>query len=270
VRNSVAVDDQGGIYVVANGWMEKVVWNGHALSADPRDGAWAEAYANGLGTGSGSTPALMGFGDTDRLVVMTDGDPLMNITLFWRDQIPTGWTPPAGAPSPRLAAFAPVTMGDPNRRALQSEQAVVVAGYGGIVVNNEPASMPPGVPTAAKALLVSLLGDDPAYTPHGVQKFEWNPRAQHLRTAWTNTEVSSPNCVPVASLSSNRVYTVGVRNQQWTLEALDLSTGASTAHYEIGGPQYNTRWSGLILDEQGRILYGSLFGIVRLRPDRGR
>jgi len=53
-------------------------------------------------------------------------------------------------------------MGDPNRLALQSEQAVVVAGYGMVVVNNEPASMPPGLPPAAKGLFISLLGDDPA------------------------------------------------------------------------------------------------------------
>jgi hypothetical protein len=39
IRNSIAVDDEGGIYVVANGWMEKVVWNGHDLSADPASGA---------------------------------------------------------------------------------------------------------------------------------------------------------------------------------------------------------------------------------------
>ena len=35
IRNSIATDDKGGIYVAANGWMEKVVWTGHELSADP-------------------------------------------------------------------------------------------------------------------------------------------------------------------------------------------------------------------------------------------
>ena len=266
IRNSIAVDEKGGIYVAADGWMEKAVWNGVELSVDPKSGAWAEPYPDGTGTGTGATPVLMGFGKTDRLVVITDGDPLMRVTLFWRDKIPDGWTQLPGALSKRVAGMMPVTMGDPNRKALQSEQAVVVAGYGMVVVNNEPASMPPNLPPAAKGLFISLLGDDPAYTPHGMEKFTWDPEAHKLSEAWANTEVTSPNCVPYASLGSNLVYTVGVKNGDWTLESIKLDTGESAADYALGDARFNTMFSGIYVDGKGRVIYGGMFGAVRLKP----
>jgi hypothetical protein len=268
IRNSIAVDDKGGIYVAANGWMEKIIWTGRDLSVDKKSGAWAEPYPNGTGTGTGSTPALVGFGQGDRLVVITDGDPLMRVTLFWRDGIPSGWPPPPGALSPRIAGMEPVTMGDTSRKALQSEQAVVVAGYGMVVVNNEPATMPPGLPPQAKGLLISLLGDDPAFTPHGMEKFTWDPKAHKLAASWTNTEVSSANCVPYVSLGSSRVYTVGVKGGDWVLEAVNLDSGASVADYTLGGPRFNTMFSGIYVDAQGRVIYGGMFGAVRLKPGR--
>jgi hypothetical protein len=266
IRNSLAVDAQGGIYVAANNWMEKLVWNGRDLSVDEQAGAWTAPYPNGTGTGTGATPVLLGFGTGDKLVVITDGDPLMRVTLFWRDHIPSGWTAPSTALSARVAGMLPVTMGDPKRQALQSEQAVVVAGWDMVVVNNEPASMPPGLPPAAKGLLISLLGDDPAYTPHGMEKFTWDPHAHRLAEAWTNTEVSSPNCVPYASLGSNRVYTVGFENGDWTLEAVRLDTGASAAAYALGDAGFNTMFSGIYVDAKGRIIYGGMFGSIRLAP----
>ena len=266
IRNSIAVDEKGGIYVAANGWMEKAVWNGHKLSVDPKSGAWAEPYSNETGTGTGATPVLLGFGLGDRLVVITDGDKLMRLTLFWRDAIPNDWKRPEGALSDRVAGILPVTMGDPNRKALQSEQAVVAAGYDMMVVNNEPASMPPGLPPAAKGLFISLLGDDPAYTPHGMEKFAWDPRDHALREAWTNTDVTSPNCVPYASLGSKRVYTVGVKDGAWTLESVDLVTGRSATDYALGDARFNTMFSGIYVDGKGRILYGGMFGAVRLDP----
>jgi hypothetical protein len=266
IRNSIAVDEQGGIYVAANGWMEKAVWNGRDLSVDPAAGAWAAPYANGTGTGTGSTPALMGFGNGDRLVVITDGDPLMRVTAFWRDGIPAGWKAPPGALSDRIAGLMPVTMGDPNRHALQSEQAVVIAGYGMVVVNNEPATTPPGLPARAKAILISMLGDDPAYTPHGMEKFAWNPQTHTMSEAWTNTTVTSPNCVPYASIGGNMVYTVGVRDGDWTLEALRLDSGALFAEYPLGGARFNTMFSGIYIDPEGRAIYGGMFGPVRINP----
>ena len=50
-----------------------------------------------------------------------------------------------------------------------------------------------------------------------------------LRNAWVNESVSSPNCVPIVSAGSNLAYLIGARDNQWTLEALDWTTGASAS-----------------------------------------
>ncbi|MEW6268378.1 MAG: hypothetical protein AB1689_03670 [Thermodesulfobacteriota bacterium] len=264
VRNSMAVGDDGGIYVASLNHLHKVIWDGAALHADPGRGAWSERFSNGAGNGTGATPSLMGFGDEDRFVVITDGDALMNVVLLWRDDIPAGWRQLPGAPSRRIAGQLPADMGDPARTAIQSEQSVVVAGYGALVVNNEPASIPPGFPPLALRLLVSYLGDDPAFTPHGVQKFEWDPAARALREAWINREVASPNTVPLVSIPASLVYTGGVRERQWTVEALDWTTGRSAFHWVLGGARYNGFFSGVVLDEGGRVVLGAPFGKFRI------
>ena len=89
----------------------------------------------------------------------------MNVVLFWRDEIPEGWQQLPGAPSRRIAGMLPAHMG--GLKAIQSEQSVVVAGYGAAVVNNEPAFTPPGFPERYRRLFVSILGAHQAYTPKG-------------------------------------------------------------------------------------------------------
>jgi hypothetical protein len=96
VRNGFAIDEDGGIYIASQDHMHKVVWTGERLSVDEPDGAWTATYLNGWGQGTGATPSLMGFGEEDRFVVITDGEDLMNVVLFWRNGIPEGWEPPPG------------------------------------------------------------------------------------------------------------------------------------------------------------------------------
>lgn len=265
VRNSYAVDEQGGIYIASAGYIHKVVWTGGKLSIAAKDGAWSEPYRDGTGLGTGATPVLMGFGpEEDHLVVFTDGDAVMNVTAYWRDRIPAGWKPPAGAPSPRLAGFARADMGNPNATDVQSEQATVVSGYGALVVNNEPASVPAGYPKLAKRALVGLLGADPRFTPHGLQKFEWNPKTRKMELAWTS-DVASPNVVPFVSASSNLAYTMGVREGRWTFEGIDWDTGKSAFHYILPGEKYNGFYSGLIQSDEGDIVFGTPFGRARIK-----
>ena len=263
VRNSLAVDEHGGIYVASIDHLHKVVWNGTRLSVDPADGAWSEPYLDGTGNGTGATPALMGFGKDDRLVVITDGQPVMNVVAFWRDGIPKGWKQLPGAPSRRIAGEQAANMGDPHLAAIQTEQSVVVGGYGALVVNNEPASVPADFPAAGTRVLVGYAGADPAFTPHGIQKFAWNPKARTLRVAWTNRRVASANAVPVVSVGSGIVYTVGVRGGKWALEGVDWRTGRSAFHWTTGSSRYNTLFSGMNVDQQGRIVHTTAFGIVR-------
>lgn len=266
VRNAVALDEAGGIYLVSQEHMHKMIWTGDRLSTDPADGAWTARYLNGWGHGSGATPSLMGFGKEDRFVVITDGEPLMNVVLFWRDEIPTSWKTLEGSPDRRIAGMLPADMGDASRSRIQSEQSVVVAGYGALVVNNVARNVPWYLPSRAATLLASYLGSDPDYQPYGVQKFEWDENSQSLRNAWVNRDISSPNCVPIVSYPSDRVYLIGARDNRWTLEALEWRDGRSAFHSVIGGQRYNPFFSGTELDEVGRIHYGTPWGRVRLVP----
>ncbi|MDG2336165.1 MAG: hypothetical protein P8Q97_18320 [Myxococcota bacterium] len=266
VRNGVAIDEEGGLYIASQDHMHKLVWTGTRLSTDPADGAWASPYLNSWTHGTGATPSLMGFGDEDRFVVITDGEPLMNVVLFWRDAIPENWTKLPDAPDRRIAGMLPADMGNPDLLEIQSEQSVVVAGYGALVVNNVPRNAPWYLPSRARSLLISYLGSEPEYQPFGVQKFAWDPTTQTLRDAWVNREVSSPSCVPVVSYPSDRVYLIGARDDSWTLEALEWSDGSSAYHTVIGGQRYNPLFSGTEIDESSRIHYGTPWGRVRLAP----
>lgn len=266
VRNAPAIDASGGIYIASQEYMHKVVWTGDGFSTSEADGAWAVPYDNSWGHGTGATPSLVGFGDkADRLVVITDGSVAMNLNYFWRDEIPSDFEGIAGKPR-RLAGIAPVTLGNPGIEEIQSEQSVVVYGYGALVVNNVPRNRPWYLPKQAETLLVSYLGSSLEYQPFGVEKFEWDPGSNTVKSAWVNTEISSPSSVPVVSKPNNMVYLVGARDNQWTLEALDWATGESRFHYVIGGQRYNVIFAGTLIDDDGRIHYGGPWGRVRLNP----
>ncbi len=265
VRTSCCVDDQNGIYVSSIDHTHRVVWTGERLSLDEADGAWRAKYVNETGVGSGTTPSLMGFGpDEDRFVVIGDGSDVVNITLLWREDIPEDWEQLPGAPSRRIAGMGPATMGDPDVAAIQTEQSITVSGYGAMTVNNEPASVPDGFPEMGQRLLVFFLGHDPAYTPHGLHKYEWNPESRSLQEAWVNTEVSSPNSVPFVSQGADLVYTCGARDFNWTIEAIDWTTGEARFHYVVGGSQFNTLGAGVLIDDDGRLLFGNIFGKTRI------
>ena len=264
IRNPMAIDEDGGIFVATNDHMHRVMWVGDDFSLREEDGAWTEPYSNSRGLGTGATPSLIGFGDEDRFVVITDGDTVMNMTYFWRDEIPEGWEQIEGTPSPRIAGQLPANFGNPAAEEAQSEQSVVVAGYGAVVVNNQPRNVPEGFTGQAVMLFSSFLGNDPLFQPFGMQKFEWDPLAQELKEAWANMTISSPNSVPYISRDSNLVYTVGARDGLWTLEGVDFTTGESSFHYEVGGARHNSLFSGVHLDHEGRIIYGNPFGKLRL------
>jgi len=265
IRNAPAVDKDGGIYVVSQDHMHKIVWSGSRLSTSEEDGAWTLRYPNAWGHGSGATPALMGFGEEDRLVVITDGQHQMSVMAFWRDAIPGGWLPDREGFDSRIAGSALVTMGDPNLTAIQSEQSVVITGYNAIVVNNEPRNMPWYAPARARGVFIGLLGSNPEYQPYGVENFRWDPYSRTLSSAWVNADISSPSCVPIISAASNAVYLIGARDNEFTLEALDLTTGREKFHYILGGQRYNVMFAGTLIDEAGRIHYGTPWGRVRIR-----
>ena len=93
---------------------------------------------------------------------------------------------------------------------------------------------------------------------------EWNPENTEFTEAWVNKEVSSPNSVPQVSIGSNVVYTCGTRRGKWTIEVLDWTTGESLGYWITGDSRFNTLGSGVQLDNDGRLVFGSIFGKSRI------
>ena len=262
VSNSIAVDEEGGIYIVTNRAMHRVQWSGESLKH-----VWRTEYETGpdtpfpgrLGTGSGSTPTLMGKQGSDKFVVITDGGELMNLVLMWRDEVPEDWQAIAPGVDRRIAAQYPITFGVSERTRSISEQSVLVRGYGAMVVNNEYAW-----DTANLGLLTVLLSNIPANAPYGVEKFSWNPSTRQLVSNWSN-QISCPNGIPTMSESSNLAYCWGQRSGKWVLEGMNWETGSSEVVESIGYLlKYNSIYAATQVVDQGQVVSGTAGGITRL------
>ncbi len=270
ITNSMAVDAQGGIYVASDHSMYKLVWTGKTLSKDERDGAWSAPYDTGrqppavkLGTGTGSTPTLMGFGkDPDKLVVITDGADRMKLVAFWRDEIPAKFKQLPGTRSRRIAAQIPVTCGlDPKTEFIQTEQSVVVSGYGAFVVNNIRAQ-------GADNRLVDVIGGGPLYPPpRGLQRFEWDSKKHVWVSVWSRPDVVATSMVPAMSSTSGIVLVNGYTPADgWEMTGLDWSTG-KTVHRSIFGHDQrgNGAYAVIQFFPNGDALFNSIMGPIRIR-----
>lgn len=270
VSNSVSVDEKGGIYVASDKLMRKLVWTGTTLSDDPADGAWSAPYDTGreppsvkFGTGTGSTPTLMGFGqDDDRLVVITDGSDQMKLVAFWRDEIPAGFTQKPGTETNRIADEIPVTAGlSPLPKFIQSEQSVVINGSGAFVVNN---IRPAGDPDR----LVDVLAGGPVLDPpHGVERFEWDPGANAWRSVWARGDVVATSMVPAASSKSGMVMVNGyTKADGWEVTGMDWQTGQTVARTIFGQDNLGNGAYALIQYlPDGDLLFNGVGGTFRAK-----
>lgn len=273
ITNSMSVDlnpvnQSTGIYIVSNLYMRKVVWNGTALSQNASDGAWISTYSTGdtfptlFQSGSGSTPALMGFGnDPDQLVVITDGLAQMNLVAFWRNAIPSGFTS-------RIAGTIPVTCGfSPLPQYIQSDQSVAVNGYGAFVVNNVSVDYSTSVP----GIVDSLAGGTLLASPLGAQRFQWNPQTHAWSSVWARPDVSDNTMVPTVSSASNIVFTSGYYSGTgWEVVGLDWNTG-QTVHQVVFGPGIlgNGFYALIQYLPNGDLLFNSIIGPTRVQLPSG-
>lgn len=275
--NSLAVDKDGGIYVATGskkprlpGVMRKLVWTGSKISDDPKDGAWKSQYEGGdwppaikAGTGTGSTPTLMGFGENeDKLVLMTDGANRMKLVAFWRNEIPADARKVEGALSPRIADQKPVSAGISEQRPwLQSEQTIIVSGYGAFVVNN---LIEEGHPDR----IIDVMTVGPLHhPPRGVEKIVWNDKENRFYSAWTRGDVVSVSMVPLASSGAGAVFVNGYSEKDgWEVTGLDWETGATVSRTIFGQDNKgNGAYAILQFLEDGDMLFNSVIGPYRIR-----
>ncbi len=261
VSNSIAADEEGGIYVVTDKAMYRINWDGEKLSL-----GWRAEYQTGeqrggrLGKGSGSTPSLMNCGD-DWFVVITDGQRLMHMALFWRDEIPEDWKGLEGRDR-RIAAEVPVTFGFETDESY-SEQSVLVRGCSAAITNNRlglrlldylPEELQPSQCFSQTSLAIA---------PHGIEKFEWDAERMELRSVWTS-DVSIPNAIPTMSAKTNLFYAVGQRDGFWTIEAVNWENGKAVWYAKISPlPAHNSFYAATEIGPDGCIYTGMLWGIGR-------
>lgn len=255
VSNSVAVDENGGIYVLTSAAMYRFDWDGSELTE-----GWRAEYELAdevpspirLGPGSGSTPSLMGTNaDDDRFVVITDGQALMNLVLFWRDDVPADWEPIAPGKDLRIACEIPVDYGTGASEAI-SEQSVAVRGYAAVVVNDlltNPTINPPtmlALGAIAQNLVSALEGGIPEKAPFGLERIDWDPETRTCSTVWANSEISVPNGIPSIGAASGLVYGAGQRDGQFGLEGLDFETGESRVWVAAGSGECPPEFLGIV------------------------
>ncbi|MBT4518735.1 MAG: hypothetical protein HOC23_01915 [Halieaceae bacterium] len=272
VRNGMANDDKGGIYVVSGSHMQRVQWTGKKLSLSPEDGAWVVTYPNENHRGSGTTPTLMGWGEgSDRLVLIGDASRRLNFVAYWRDEIPADWKGIEGQPR-RVAGIVPVSFDDDEEKPVQTESSPIVKGYGAFIGNMEPAKAvikQDGQGRQLTADLYSYLL--PGYAPRGGIKTQWDPKTRTFERAWVSSDYSVTGSVCSISGASNLIYCLGVRDGIYTLEGIDWDSGESAFHYGLGSSHRYTIMGGAVRAAPNGAVdcacAGGL-GMVRIQPNK--
>lgn len=265
VANTIAVDEDGGIYVITDTALYRIDRDGHDLAETWRVEYEAERDRSGsLGPGSGASPTLMGTGpDDDRFVVIYDDAEVFNHLLVWRDEIPADWKGLPGEDR-RVACKVPVDFGRDDGEAW-SEQSPLVRGYSTVLVSDRLQADPilTHVPSRA-AGLNQLTGNVPGNEPRGVERIDWDPETRTCETVWDRPDVSIPNTIPTMSAATGTFYAVGARDGMWTLEALDWDTGETRFSVETSPwPMSNSFWAASTVGPDRAIYSGTFGGVTR-------
>ena len=270
VENSIAADEDG-IYVVTSKNMHKLAWDGEKLSQQASDGAWTSAYnvmpegeAIAMGAashGSGTTPALMGFGDDeDKLVVISDGDPAgANIVAFWRDQIPADFKQKPGTLSRRIADQIRL----PFAAKTTIEASLATHADGVIAINT---TYPEPGPIPGDLVSNAFLAGTTRPAPLGAQKYQWLSDENRFVESWSIDDIDNTDWMPAGiSTSNGLVYFANKRDDIYEYFAVDWQTGERVATWRFPDDsiKWNT-WGGItVFLEDGDFLLGGFFTVKR-------
>jgi len=248
VANSIAVDDDGGVYVAT----AKAMYRIDVTRAGRPAVTWREVYDNSgqvkpgqVSSGSGTTPTVMG----KQWVAITDNADPMQVVVYRR------------APSlrgNRQVCEIPVF----SKGASATENSLVGAGRTIIVTNNHGYTGP----TATTAGGV---------TSPGIERVDIDRDGRGCHRVWRNTDHRSPSSVPKLALGNGLFYTVtkdpvlqdplGIEDA-WYLSAFDARTGRLVYKVRYGtGLGYNVNYAPVTIGPDESTAYvGVLGGLVRI------
>jgi len=261
-HNAFPIDQYGGVYLVTDKTMTKVKWSGKIFTiewsvpydfrgskAQPWKGKGVEAVrvlTGQEGTGSGTTPTLIGTGGMDKLVVVIDGHTPNNMVAFWRHEIPSDWCGLLGH-NRRVAAVTPLPYSTPKGKGFSAENSPCAWGY--------------------EVFSAQWNGIFPVVGPvKGCQKLRWDSSQRKLDVAWSRADININN-VPTFSVPTGLVYGSGREGSEFFYYGLDWKTGETRVRVSMG--RSNDVFDGgnqqTILPDRS-IVFGSKAGIVRIRP----
>ena len=150
---------------------------------------------------------------------------------------------------------------EPQPEFIQSEQSVVVNGYGAFVVNNIRTQ---GAPDK----LVDVIAGGPVFeAPVGCERVEWDPQTRQWKSAWTRNNVVGTSMVPAMSSVSNIAFINGyIKQDGWEVTGMDWDTG-ETVHRTIFGQDNlgNGAYAIIQFLENGDLLFNSIGGAARVK-----
>lgn len=274
-HNSFPIDENGRAYLVGQRAMTAVDWDGRAFKTawvapynmrgpgfegareDRPRLAEAVAVARGLpGTGSGTTPTLIGPPKSGLAVVVDGHSPRNHLVAFWRGDIPENWAPlpdPGKAGSTldrRVAGVLALPFCTPEGDGYSCENSPAALGHALIVA--QWAGFAPG-----------------PRPPKGVQRVDWNPVERRLELVWTNPDVHL-NGVPTIGRGpeSPCVFGMGREGADYVYSILDFRNGKRVRRIDLGpSDDVLDQGNSHVIAADGSIIYAGRGKLVRLyRP----
>lgn len=241
IANSVAADADGSVYVVS----DRALYRMRAdASGTPRT-VWRAPYptigrrkTGQFDTGSGTTPTIL----ADGLVAITDNDDPMHVVVYRTAADPGG---------PREVCRVPVF----EAGASATENSLIGAGRTIVVANNHGYLGPLGFLRRHRV------------SP-GLARIDVDEDLGGCRLVWS-VPVSFPSSVNKLSLATGLVYGVTrqltSRSEAWSLQAVDVRTGAVAWRRLLGGGgSFNNNYAPVTLGPDGSAYLGAVLGIVRV------
>lgn len=270
-HNSFPIDERGRAYFVGQQAMFAIDWDGRAFRV-----AWKSPYnmrgpgfenvegrskfrdalgvARGeAGTGSGTTPSLIGNPQSGVVVVVDGHSPKNHLVAFWRDEIPRDWKPLPDPNQPgklldrRVAGVLALPYSTPDGEGHSAENSPAVLGNS-VVIAQWAGFRPDSTP------------------PQGVQRVDWNSHARKLALIWSNPNVHI-NGVPTIGRGPNgpRVFGMGRAGNAYLYSILDLANGRLVRQIDLGTDDaVLDQGNNHVIAADGSIIYGGKKQLVRL------